>query len=468
MDLSRKSFLKGLFASAGLGAFGDWRVFAAPDGWTPPGAPELSFGVISDTHLRTSANGLGRGKYWPDKYLVAALEYFRDQNVDAVVNCGDMAHRGQVLEQVFHAEAWQKTFPDNRAPDGHAVEKLFVNGNHDVEGAGYGDFVAKAFPDPGERAKRVLVSDMAANWERIWGEPYSPVWHKTVKGYHFFGRHHGVDEMELAGLVKAKEKECGLSSGKKPFFLISHVRPHGALNRALRPYKKGVAFFGHWHHSAANWNNIYFWSSFPAIQVPSCEPRGCRGQGECAGVAKAKLEGVENLGSARQGYLVRVYGDMLVISRREFGLGGSLGSDWIMPFGRYGAEHPFSKAELKKRIGKPQFRKGAKLEISALDTPAPALKIGIPLADGATAVRCYAYDVEVAGDRGKKLLKSVFAVGGNLPAGREPDGGVTSLSIPFAELPKGGRLSIAVRPITSLGTSGEAVSATFRRSTAKG
>ena len=23
--------------------------------------------------------------------------------------------------------------------------------------------------------------------ERIWGEPYDDVWHKTVKGYHFFG-----------------------------------------------------------------------------------------------------------------------------------------------------------------------------------------------------------------------------------------------------------------------------------------
>ena len=33
---------------------------------------------------------------------------------------------------------------------------------------------------------------MAANWERIWGEKYEPVWHKEVKGYHFFGRNHNV------------------------------------------------------------------------------------------------------------------------------------------------------------------------------------------------------------------------------------------------------------------------------------
>ena len=147
MNISRSSFLRGLFSAFGTCACGG-RIFAAPPGWTPPKNPRLVFGAVSDTHLRTSANGKGPSRNWPDKYLVAAFKYFRDQNVDAVVNCGDMAHRGQVLEQEFHAAAWQKVFPDNRAPDGHVVEKLFVNGNHDVEGGDYGDFVKKAFPDP--------------------------------------------------------------------------------------------------------------------------------------------------------------------------------------------------------------------------------------------------------------------------------------------------------------------------------
>ena len=37
------------------------------------------------------------------------------------------------------------------------------------------------YPDEAERAKHVLATDMAANWERIWGEKYEPVWHKTVQ-----------------------------------------------------------------------------------------------------------------------------------------------------------------------------------------------------------------------------------------------------------------------------------------------
>ena len=212
MALSRLNFLKGAFSALGLGALGCGRVFAAPSGWKPPANPNLSFGVISDTHLRTSNAGRGLGANWPDKYFVAALTYFREQNVDAVMHCGDLAHRGQVRELEFHARAWNKVFPKNCAPDGHEVAKLFVNGNHDVEGASYGDFVAKRYPDPAVRAKHVLATDMAGNWQRIWGEPYEDVWHKEVKGYHFFGRNHNVPKEELVFCLK--HAAAGLSASK--------------------------------------------------------------------------------------------------------------------------------------------------------------------------------------------------------------------------------------------------------------
>ena len=140
MNTSRRAFLAG---TAAFG-FGGWRLFAAPPGWKHGGKPNLVFGVISDTHLRTrhGASGLP-GHNWPDKYFATALEYFKKQNVDAVVHCGDMAHRGQVEEMQFHANVWRKVFGKD------APVKLFVTGNHDKEGAGYGDFVEKNYPDPG-------------------------------------------------------------------------------------------------------------------------------------------------------------------------------------------------------------------------------------------------------------------------------------------------------------------------------
>ena len=153
------------------------------------------------------------------------------------------------------------------------------------------------------------------------------------------------------------------------------------------------------------------------------------------------------------GSVVRVYDDMLVISRREFALGGSLGQDWIMPLGKR-ARHPFSREELQKVIGEPQFRAGAKLVV-AERSDASGIDIKIPLADGNPKSRVYAYEVEIAGETGK-LCKAVYAAGCNLGMGHEPDGSMTTLQIMKSEIPKGKMRTVSVAPLTSLGTKGRA------------
>lgn len=481
MNVNRRDFIGGTLAALGFSALPGGLIFAAPPGWKHGGKPNLVFGVVSDTHLRTANKGNGIGANWPDKYFAAALEYFKAQGVDAVVHCGDFAHRGQVREMEFHAEAWRRVFADGREP-----EKLFVAGNHDLLGADYGDFVKNRYPDEAERAKHVLATDMAANWERIWGEKYEPVWHKDVKGYHFFGRQWGVDEGNFAKFLRGQDATLHLADGIKPFFLLSHARSHKVLYRTAAKLRNSVSFFGHWHHSAANWNKIYFWGC-PNIHVPSCEPRGGNGLSGEGQISKARLDGKEAGGRSRQGYVVRVYDDMMTIERREFGEGGSLGADWVMPLGK-SAPHPFSKDELKKVIGEPQFRDGAKLEVSldridkinkigktATDNPvnpvnpvqensaSPRLCVKIPLADGNPDSRVYAYEVVVIGEAGsQKLFKAVYAAGCNMGIGHEPNGGVTTLEIPASELPPGQSLTFAVRPLSSLGTSGKAIATEFK------
>ena len=464
MNTSRREFIGGAAAFA----LGGWRLFAAPSGWKHGGKPNLVFGVVSDTHLRTANRGNRIGANWPDKYFAAALEYFKKQNVDAVVHCGDMAHRGQVEELQFHANVWRRVF------GGQGPVKLFVSGNHDRDGAGYGDFVKNRYPDETERAKHVLATDMAGNWERIWGEKYEPVWHKEVKGYHFFGRQWGIDEGNFAKFLREQNATLHLADGIKPFFLLSHARSHKAIYKTAGKMRNSVSFFGHWHHSAANWNKIYFWGC-PNIHVPCCEPRGGNGLAGEGKISKATLEGREAGGKSRQGYVVRVYDDMLVIERREFGEGGSLGADWVMPLGKYDP-HPFSKDELKKVIGEPQFRTGVKLtvEISNAEmqrrregenenSASPRLCVKIPLADGNPDSRVYAYEVVAVGDEGtQRLFKAVYAAGVNLGMGHEPNGGVTKLDIPKSELPPGQSLTFAVRPLSSLGTSGKAIATEFK------
>ena len=484
MNFPRRDFLKGSLSALGFGAFGAGCAFAAPSGWRPAGDPLLVLGVMSDTHLRTRRSRKPTARWWPDTFLRAALEHFRAVNVDAVVHCGDMANYGEVEAMQMHADIWNAVFPGGKAADGHEVEKLFITGNHDVLGSGMNEWVRNLYSDPDVRRRGVLAEDMAGNWERIWGEPYHETWHKEVKGYHFFGAQWGVDHGRLAKLVKEIMGKAPSESRPKPFFILTHARPLPPFRKSIAAYSRdALAFFGHNHISATNWNTIYYdEGSFPRIQVPPCisPDWDIKFKGD-AYIAKAPLEGKDQTGRCRQGFVVKIYDEMMVIERREFAKGGSLGPDWVMMFGK--APHPFSKDELKKVIGEPQFRKGAKLEVSldridkinkientANDNPVnpvnpvqenpapPKLCVRIPLADGNPDSRVYAYEVVVIGDEGtQKLFKAVYAAGCNMGIGHEPNGGVTTLEIAKEELPPGKTLTVAVRPLTSLGTSGRAI-----------
>ena len=467
MILSRRDFLTQSLAALGFAALPGGVLFAAPKGWKPEKPANLVFGVLSDTHLRTAVKGVRPGRNWSPKYFAAALEYFKARNVDAVVHCGDFAHRGQVEEMQYHANYWNKFFPGGMAPGGHRVEKLFVTGNHDVDGSGYYGFCAKKYPDPDERAKHVLSTDMAANWERIWGEKYEPLWHKEIKGYHFFGRNWAEDGMEFAKMINAQADKSGFKASSKPFFVLTHRRPLAALRKSIASNPNAIAFFGHNHWSVANWNMAYLYGGgLVAIQCASCEPRGCNALVGDEWITKAKIEGLDKAGHGRQGFVVRVYDDMIVFERHEFSDGEtSLGPDWVMPFNWGTGKHPFSKDELKKVIGEPQFSKSGKLRVESvkLASAAEAVRISIPLADGNPDSRVYAYEVVVIGDEGApKLHKAVYAAGCNMGIGHEPNGGVTTLEIPKAELPPGKTLTVAVRPLTSLGTSGRPIITDFK------
>ena len=486
--ISRREFL---FGAAAFG-LGGWRLFAMPPGWKHGGKPNLVFGVLSDTHLRTAWNGSSVDRNYTDKYFLAALKYFRQQNVDAVMHLGDLANNGQVEAMRFHADAWSKVFPNDFGIDGRKVERLFVTGNHDVEGFKYTKFMEQLIGDPEERKNHLLATDMAANWERIWGESYEEAWHKTVKGYHFFGQHYPsgkFDAGKTAAVVNACRGDTTLCDGVRPVFLLTHRRPHlAAMKRAVGPLANTFGFHGHWHRSATNWNVIGLGNNqFPHVQCPACHSsRGEAFPGMDAYISKVQIQGGDwKAWKSRQGYVVKVYDDMLVIERYEFGNGvASLGADWVMPLGKHDP-HPLSKDELKKVIGEPQFKRGAALEIcncenvklcnygnmetkeipqshNSIIPQSHNLTIKIPLANGNPDSRVYAYEVVVIGDEGApKLHKAVYAAGCNMGIGHEPNGGVTTLEIPKSELPPGKTLTFAVRPLTSLGTAGKPIAAMF-------
>ena len=85
------------------------------------------------------------------------------------------------------------------------------------------------------------------------------------------------------------------------------------------------------------------------------------------------------------------------------------------------------------------------------------------MADGNPDSRVYAYEIVVVGDDPKaKLFKNAFFEGANAGVGHEPNRGITEVEIPVSELPAGKKLTIGVRPLSSLGTKGKSISTTFR------
>ena len=239
--------------------------------------------------------------------------------------------------------------------------------------------------------------------------------------------------------------------------------------------------------SNADWKTIFFdkygFAFFPSIQVGACRMDGANVLDAKERVTKGDvfMEEVEKKSAwsetekpSRQAMIVNVYDDMVVFERHEVGFGGKLGPDWMMPLagmgegGRGNGEersHPFSTEELKKAIGEPQFGRNAKVEVR-LEKTVGVLRIGIPLADGNPDSRVYAYDVVVIGDDPqKRLFRSVYFEGVNLAVGNEPNHGMTIVDIPVNELPSGKTLTVAIRPLSSLGTKGKAIAVTYSLAT---
>lgn len=494
--MTRLGFLQG--ASASVGAIFGGSLFAACPGWRPQGRPIFAFGVVADTHIRTSPlDGRAIDKAWTGVYFESALKHFRERNVRAVVHCGDFAHLGQVVEMQAHAKIWRKVFPGNKTADGHEVAKLFVTGNHEFcshIGGNNGAFVRRLYPKKKDWDEAVLQVDTARKWHCIWGEDYRDVWHREVGGFHFFGWQYGADLGKMAALLDESIKTFGLAKSDRPLFFVGHV-PQGRPRRIVEVLKRhgcrnAVAFYGHNHYSAANLNTFANASdTMTFINVPCCAPwYGAVLLHDENVSAAGRIEGREAAEKphSRQGLVVSLYGGMMVVERHDFGNGGKLGPDLMLPFGRRNP-HPWSWGELKRNSEAPQFRKGARLEVgfgrkkhrrlqgehsSFSPSTSGSLRIVIPNADGNPDSRVYVYEVAVADKKTtatdarkfgpSRLCKAVYAAGCNFGVGHEPDKGVTALEIPYAELPPGKTCFVAVYPLNSLGISGRPITACLK------
>ena len=413
MNVSRRFFLAGAGA---LGAFSGCRMMPSFGCF---GKPRVKFGVVSDVHVRIGEDALTPMKSHDTTTLEHTFTWFRDQGVDAVMIAGDMADLGLVKELEAVAKTWWKVFPNDKAPDGRTVTRLFVTGNHDWEGFTYSSaYIKKIFSklSADELKKEYLRTNYKANWERIWKEEFKPVWMKEVKGYKFVGAHwvadrcRGAEERGIVGVEEFFAQHAKEFDPCQPFFYFQHPHPKntvcgpkqwgqddGRSARALTPFSNAIAFSGHSHTPLTDEQDIWQ-GAFTSI-----------------GTASLRYSGPYD---ARQGMLVSVCNDHVRIERREFIRDNSLGDDWVIPLPAAEAK-PFAFQTRAKVLGAPAFAEGAQVSLvcdrAALvpEKPKPnqkqtkgLFKLKFPTATAAKA-RANRYDIQMVNRVGQVIREEL-------------------------------------------------------------
>lgn len=417
-DVSRRGFIGCAAAAAGGAVVG-----------AEAGAANLKLGVLSDVHVNTEAQV---------PVLERAFRFFRDAGADGVIIAGDMATTGQVRQWELIADAWFRVFPDGKAPDGRKVEQLFVYGNHDVSSPS-AKFLDEKYPDPAERAKALIKTDPAANWERCFKEKWNGgVFAKRVKGYTFIGAHWGY-EKQLDAFLQANADKLGLRGGK-PFFYAQHPHPantvqgpwawghdRGVATRALEKFPNAVAFSGHSHYSHTD-ERCVWQGAFTSIGTSSLNyifAQYWRENGETHGPRTLQMPCLKEY-EGKQGLLMHVYDDRLVFERREFVWGEKTGPDWVIPLD---GTKPFDFATRAATMVPPEFEAGAKVTVTCAKGKDRAgvetdqVTVSFPPARASKTSRVYDYEVRAYAyhqdDDYEIAARRVLSTSFHLPPSRE-------------------------------------------------
>ncbi|HNX05737.1 MAG TPA: metallophosphoesterase [Opitutales bacterium] len=393
MNLCRRNFLGGVIA---LGVTGGCKTLS------PGFDPDLKLGVISDVHIMTPETCA---------LMEKSFRYFRCRGVDAVVISGDLSDWGLKSGFQYIKATWDRVF------EGTDVVPLLCTGNHDFEGWWYGDMTVEMHAlgyDEGENLEKL---GMKKCWEEVFGEEWAPVRCRTVKGFDFVSCE-SRSEKELAGWM---EKNGGKLCGPKPFFYFQHVpvRDCKQVWNVLEHYPNCVAFTGHVHVPFNDERSIRQ-GSFTEISVPSLSYAGSpsgheNGSASRRGDATMVMPMLPDRFNLRggQGYVVSVYGDEMVVERRDLEEDAEGAEAWVVPLPG-GKEKPYDLALREKTLGVPEFPAGAQIEIGTRNTVTrqgkwcAAMNCVFPSATIADNTRVWDYEIRAVPKDGSEPMVKRF------------------------------------------------------------
>lgn len=403
MKVSRRNVIGGLLA---LGATGGCRSLF------PGRAPDLRLGVISDIHIMTPET---------TAMLRRALRYFRARAVDAVICPGDLSDWGLKSGFRYIRDAWDAEMA------GSGIVPLFCTGNHDWDGWWYGDMTTEMHALGYSEDENLSKLGIQACWEEVFGEPWAPVRCRRVKGYAFVSAEFRAEE-KAAAWLKANGATL---AGERPFFYFQHVplTEKGAvtpIGKALEAFPNAVAFTGHTHVPFNDERSIRQ-TGFLSISVPSLSYAGtpdghengsCRRDPAHSTMAMPMLTDRFDLRGG-QGFVVSLYGDEMVVERRDIEEGVEGAAAWLVPL-PLGREKPFGPATRAAASVAPEFPEGASI---AIDTRNSTLRNGswcavmtcrFPSATIADGSRVYDYEIRAVPKDGsapmvKRFLSPAYA-----------------------------------------------------------
>ena len=356
--LSRRSFLGSLAATAAA---------VSARGAEKLEEPKLRVGIVSDIHVQHAYDPNDKTKqgHFSTKTFENALRYFREKGVDAVIVAGDLTEYGRVKELEASGIAWNRVFPDDKGLGGKPVTKLIIRGNHDKMGGPPG--WAKK---PGEAEKEPLIrDDPAGAFKEAYGiTDYAPIMVRKVNGYTFI-----LANWDSEGAAGDWIREHAAELPKdKPFFYVQH--PHlkgtniGAMDRfgkvteALKAFPNAVSFSGHSHYPLTRGDQIWQ-EEFTAVGTACLQwMANQRGRDNSWVMQKGQVgHGPRASSGGRQGMLMEVYADRIVLERREFITDKDVGPDWVIPLD---GSKPYQWAKQKARSVAPEFPKGAVVTVT--------------------------------------------------------------------------------------------------------
>lgn len=368
--MNRRDFLKRSILAAGAVCV-DFDALAKAV--SSMGEARLKIGILSDIHIR-------KEKDVP--VFQKALEFFRDKGADGVILAGDLADFGLLWQLERVSQTWYKVFPNDKAPDGRKVEKLFVYGNHDMEGFTYGRFKSDTPKNKQEetiRTQAIAKLGREKVWQQLFHEKFSKFYIKDVKGYKFLGAH-WANWHNMPGLDSFVGEHRHELTGQKPFFFFQHPHPKGTCSapwvwgqdngettKLFSQFPNCIAFSGHSHQPLTDERTIWQ-GSFTSVGTASlkyiCPFEGRENFNPALpGLKNGPQMSALSTSEGKHGMFMTVYDDAVILQRHEFVFDEDLGDNWIIPL-PFKGEKTLSFEYRAKHEQAPRFAQHDKITVS--------------------------------------------------------------------------------------------------------